>query len=660
MKYFIHREKLRKHVPQHCGRIKDRLICILLIPFNEIHKNNLMKKVLALLFINLFAVTLYAQKQGQARIDSLLESLNAGLSKNKEWADTGKVSLLLELAYEYHKADPNKGLKIAEEALQLSEKLNWRNGIASACNRMGLCYWAKAEYPKALEWQFKALPIFEETQNKKGIATVLGNIGLVYDGQRDYEKALEYHFKAMKLNNEMSDSSGIARNMGNIGMAYDAQADFKNSLDYYFKALNMYEAMNDKNGMARNLGNIGFVYNEQGNHIKALEYHFKALRMNLALGNKILTALNFGNIGEEYYNIANDTSSGWLNVRPDSLNRKSALQKGEDYLKKGIDMFREIGDYNSLQELYQYLSDLYWLKGNYKLSLESFREYATAKDSIFNADNRRKINRLESKRVEELHKKEIELKDLTIKKATNEKRILFAGIFLALCIAIVIYRQRTRISKEKERSEKLLLNILPSEVAEELKEKGSAEAKQFEKVTVMFTDFKGFTQISEKLSPAELVAEIHTCFKAFDNIISKYNIEKIKTIGDSYMCAGGLPVANKTNATDVVKAATEIQQFMQQHLQQRKTESKEPFEIRIGVHTGPVVAGIVGVKKFAYDIWGDTVNIASRMESSGEPGKINISGSTYELVSNKFNCVYRGKIQAKNKGEIDMYFVEHI
>jgi adenylate cyclase len=624
-----------------------------------------MKKVFILLFINLYAVNLYAQKQGQARLDSLLESLNAGLSKNKEWADTSKVSLLIELAYEYHKTDPNKGLKIAEEALQLSEKLNWKNGIASACNRMGLCYWAKAEYPKALEWQFKALPIFEETQNKKGIATVLGNIGLVYDGQQDYEKALEYHFKALKLNNEMSDSSGVARNMGNIGMAYDAQADFKNSLDYYIKALNMYEAMNDKNGMARNLGNIGFVYNEQGNHIKALEFHFKALHMNLELGNKILTALNYGNIGEEYFNIANDTSSRWRKVSPDSLNKINALQKGEDYLKKGIEMFREIGDYNSLQELYQYLSDLYWLKGNYKLSLESFREYATAKDSIFNADNRRKINRLESKRVEEMHKKEIELKDLTISKARNEKRILFTGIFLSLCIAIVIYRQRTRISREKERSEKLLLNILPSEVAEELKEKGSAEAKQFEKVTVMFTDFKGFTQISEKLSPAELVAEIHTCFKAFDNIITKHNIEKIKTIGDSYMCAGGLPVANKTNATDVVKAALEIQQFMQQHLHQRKNEGKEIFEIRIGIHTGPVVAGIVGVKKFAYDIWGDTVNIASRMESSGEAGKVNISGSTYQLVKDlpagqagKFNCIHRGKIQAKNKGEIDMYFVE--
>jgi adenylate cyclase len=208
------------------------------------------------------------------------------------------------------------------------------------------------------------------------------------------------------------------------------------------------------------------------------------------------------------------------------------------------------------------------------------------------------------------------------------------------------------------RSESLLLNILPKEIAEELKAKGSADAKQFDEVTVMFTDFKNFTRISEKLSPAELVAEIDTFFKAFDNITSNHNIEKIKTIGDSYMCAGGLPVANKTNANDVVSAALEIQKFVQNYAEQRIKNGKEPFEIRIGIHSGPVVAGIVGFKKFAYDIWGDTVNIASRMESSGEAGKVNISGTTYELVKDKFTCTHRDKIIVKNKGETVMYFVE--
>jgi adenylate cyclase len=211
---------------------------------------------------------------------------------------------------------------------------------------------------------------------------------------------------------------------------------------------------------------------------------------------------------------------------------------------------------------------------------------------------------------------------------------------------------------EKKKSDDLLLNILPAETAEELKSNGTSLAKNYELVTVMFTDFKNFTLASENMSAEALVGEINFCYSAFDTIISKFNLEKIKTIGDSYMCAGGLPVANITNATDTVKAAIEIQDFMNMEKAKRSSEGKPFFEIRIGIHTGPVVAGIVGIKKFAYDIWGDTVNIASRMESKGETGKINISGSTFEKIKNEFNCIHRGKIEAKNKGMIDMYFVE--
>lgn len=222
-----------------------------------------------------------------------------------------------------------------------------------------------------------------------------------------------------------------------------------------------------------------------------------------------------------------------------------------------------------------------------------------------------------------------------------------------------VVAEKKEVEKQKKRSDDLLLNILPEEVAEELKAKGSADAKLIEQVTVLFTDFKGFTKLSEKLSPKELVSEINECFSAFDRIMQKNGVEKIKTIVDSYMAAGGLPTANVTHAFDVVNAALEIQNFMLEHNRKRETEGKLFLDIRIGIHSGSVVAGIVGVKKFAYDIWGDTVNIASRMESSGEPGKVNISAATFELVKNKFICTHRGKITAKGKGDIDMYFVEN-
>lgn len=259
---------------------------------------------------------------------------------------------------------------------------------------------------------------------------------------------------------------------------------------------------------------------------------------------------------------------------------------------------------------------------------------------------------------EALAKAEQEKKDVIVRKELQRQKLLRNGFLIGFAVVLlfagVFLTQRNKIKKGKKRSDELLLNILPAETAEELKATGTAEAKDFDQVTVMFTDFKNFTQASEKMSAHRLVNEINRYFSEFDRIVSKFNIEKIKTIGDSYMCAGGLPVKNKTNAEDVVNAALEICDYMQKRISEADNLQ---LEIRIGIHTGPVVAGIVGIKKFAYDIWGDTVNIASRMESSGESGKVNISGTTHELIKDKFVCTYRGKIQAKNKGEIDMYFV---
>ncbi len=214
------------------------------------------------------------------------------------------------------------------------------------------------------------------------------------------------------------------------------------------------------------------------------------------------------------------------------------------------------------------------------------------------------------------------------------------------------------LEHEKRKSDELLLNILPSETAEELKKFGKAKAKRYDHVTVLFTDFKGFTKIAEQLTPEELVAEIDFCFRNFDAIIEKHGLEKIKTIGDAYMCAGGIPKPDVNNPKKVIEAALDIRDFMLRFEQDRKKEGRLFFEIRLGVHTGDVVSGIVGTKKFVYDIWGDAVNIAARMEDNSDEGKVNISGTTYELVKDNFTCEYRGKIAAKNKGEVDMYFVE--
>lgn len=216
----------------------------------------------------------------------------------------------------------------------------------------------------------------------------------------------------------------------------------------------------------------------------------------------------------------------------------------------------------------------------------------------------------------------------------------------------------TEAEISREKADSLLLNILPSEIAEELKEKGEVRPILYESATILFTDFKGFTQIAETLSPSDLVRELDSCFTQFDEIVHRYKLEKLKTIGDSYMCVGGIPAKNRTHAIDACLAALELQAFMNQMQSIKKQLGLPYWQMRIGIHTGPVIGGVIGKKKFAFDVWGDAVNTASRLESGGEVGKVNISQNTFELVDDFFETEYRGTIPVKNKGYMAMYFLE--
>jgi len=221
-------------------------------------------------------------------------------------------------------------------------------------------------------------------------------------------------------------------------------------------------------------------------------------------------------------------------------------------------------------------------------------------------------------------------------------------------------RNQRELEEEKAKSDKLLFNILPAETVEELKNKGKTKPRYYRMVTVLFSDIKGFTRIAEDYKPTDLVKRLDNLFREIDKIIEKHQLEKIKTIGDAYMAAGGVPLRDKENPINSVLAALEIQAFMEKEKSRPAYKNEEPWELRLGLHTGDVIAGVIGSKRIAYDIWGNTVNVANRMEMSGEPGKVNISGTTYEYIKPYFDCTYRGKIPAKNKGEIDMYFVEGI
>ncbi|MEW6208571.1 MAG: adenylate/guanylate cyclase domain-containing protein [Acidobacteriota bacterium] len=247
--------------------------------------------------------------------------------------------------------------------------------------------------------------------------------------------------------------------------------------------------------------------------------------------------------------------------------------------------------------------------------------------------------------------------------ASDEERLadvlislVFAQIFTGLLVMVL----SRNLNEERRKSDRLLLNVLPESIAEELKREDRVEPLHYPDASVLFTDFVGFTRIAEGLTPQSLIAELDECFRRFDRIAKRHHLEKIKTIGDAYMAAGGLPAVNRTHAVDSVLAALEIARCMEKMAEEKAAKNRSYWQVRIGIHTGPLVAGVIGQEKFAYDVWGDTVNTASRMESSGTAGRVNISSETYNRVKEFFECEHRGKIAAKNKGEIDMYFVSGI
>lgn len=250
-------------------------------------------------------------------------------------------------------------------------------------------------------------------------------------------------------------------------------------------------------------------------------------------------------------------------------------------------------------------------------------------------------------------------KQINITPVLNEKREVQNYVIIESDITKTKQSEQL-INEERNKVNKLLLNILPEETAEELKSKGKATPRFYRGASVLFADIQEFTKLAENLTPDELVAELQLYFMRFDNVMNNYYIEKIKTIGDAYMCVGGIPMRNKSHPFDTVLAALELQRIAKELAHERQMAGKRPWQIRVGIHTGPIVAGVVGVSKMTYDIWGDTVNIAKRIESSCVAGMVNVSANTYEYIKDYFICEHRGKVLAKNKGHIDMYFVRGI
>ncbi len=577
----------------------------------------------------------------------------------KASSDSVRVNEMLVLSKFYFSSDPDKAIQIANDALEIARRIHFDRGKALAFKNLGIAYYNQSKYVETLNnWQ-NSLAIYESINDKAGVANILSNMGAIYFNQGDDAKALEYYLKSLKPAEEINDTLRIVTALINIGAVYfNKPATHHRALEYYERALPLCIAIDDKDAIGMVTVNLGEIYFEKKNYDKALDFFNQSVA---AFAGSENTPYSLNNIGKVYAEMNRYEEA--IKYHREALEAATKLESKNDmaliylgiaqtYQKKG-DVKQSLENYIKARNLATETNATYQLKDIYQgmaLVYSELKDFGNAfryqsllialKDTIYNIDTDKKLGTLAFNY--EIEKKESQINLLTKDQEIKEQMIqrqklvrngFIGGFAVVMVFAGIFLMQRNRISKEKKRSDELLLNILP---------------------------FKNFTQASEILSPEELVAEINYCYSEFDKIITIHKLEKIKTIGDAYMCAGGLPVPNDSHPADVVAAGLAMVDFIEKNKKIRISQGKPYFELRCGIHTGPVVAGVVGTKKFAYDIWGDTVNTASRMESSGEAGKVNISGTTYELVNDKFACTYRGKIKAKNKGEIDMYFVDRI
>lgn len=605
--------------------------------------------------------------------------------------DTVRINKILGQADKLYQGQPDSAYSLAIQARDLSLAKNYRKGEGDAYKFMGLAFFFKGEVYQALENWLKALEIYKEIQDDYNIANTMSNIGSIYTYQEDDAKALEYHLNSLKAAERMDNKLLQFKALNNIAAVYFTKpATWDKALEYLYKCLeiskktkieeprlgmvfaNMGIIYSDKNELGqandnfnvalRYLGNdhpnsplplngLGKLQFKKKNYDQAIQFHSKAVSVAQAKNRPLLSQGYIG-LAESYLKKKNYEMAfaNYANAEKVAIEMTALTEQKEIYEKMAL-AYADVNDFSKAF--------------SYQVKLNKI------KDELYDEKIRKKVGFLQYDF--DLAKKQGEVDLLNKEKALTEANLqrqrtirwaFTIGFVLVFFIAFIIfrnYRAKVKINKildfQKDQIEALLLNILPSEVARELQDSGQATPRYYESVSVLFTDFKSFTSIADKMTPHELVDELNECFIAFDDITDKFNLEKIKTIGDSYMCACGIPTPDPDHALHIIKAGLAMQEYIIEKNKARKALGKVPWDIRVGIHSGPLVAGVVGKKKYAYDIWGSTVNIASRMESNGEPGQVNISASTYELVKDKYHCKYRGKIYAKNVGEIDMYFI---
>jgi class 3 adenylate cyclase/lipopolysaccharide biosynthesis regulator YciM len=536
-----------------------------------------------------------------------------------------------------------KAIEYYQKALKIREELDDKIGISNILGNMGSIYSKQSDYPKALASNFKALKINEEIDNKNGIASNLYRVGIIYEHQKDDAKAIEFYQKAFKISMEIGDQVGMSYSLIGIGNIYSNQSDYARALEYYQRALKIVENSGFKSLLATTSGNIGNIYFNQSDYARALEYYQKALKIFENIGAKDYKAEIFGNIGQTYLALSQDS----VNINPNELNEYVSLNKdinqnlSIEYLTESIKIFEEIGELDIRSQSLRRLTEAYEQKGEYKKAFESYKEYKELQDSVFNMEKGKEIASLSATREKEVAEKELKIQKLENVRRRNESYALYGGLgFLAL-VVIVIFRQRRQ-------SERLLLNILPAKIAKRLKRRKGDIADDIENASTVFIDLVGFTAYSKDKKASDVLKMLNQVFSRMDKLVLKHGLEKIKTIGDGYMAAAGVPEYQEDHAKRAAAFAIDVHR----ELEKFNSENSTDIKARIGIESGPLVAGVIGDMKFIYDLWGDSVNTASRMESTGTPNKVHITENfKLELEKHKNGFTFSEPVELEIKGK---------
>ncbi|MBL8005379.1 MAG: tetratricopeptide repeat protein [Candidatus Kapabacteria bacterium] len=547
-----------------------------------------------------------------------------------------------------------KSIHYFEASLKLSEELGIVKGISRNSGNLGVVYDRLSEYPKALEYFHYALEINTKLDNKVGVGINLSNIGNVYISLSNFSKAIEYLDKSLTISKEIDNKNGISTNLLNIGIVNYYLKNYPVALEYYEKSLEIERILDNKHGIARAIGNLGIVYLELEKYDLALNSFEQALSINKEINNKQNIAIDISNLGIvckalQQFDKAIDFFQQALEINY-SINDRHAIsvnlfnigslffllkdyEKASTYLEKSISLAESISNKVTLHECYKLKSEIFEHLGNSNEALILYKKFVSLKDEIQSEENNKKALQLD-------HQRKIE---------EDEKA------------------RQLKLARFQEQ-EKLLHNILPVNIADRILQQENFIADHFESVSVLFMDLVGFTPLSSIAPPKQLVYILDTIFQKADEVVERYGLEKIKTIGDGYLAVANVTKTLEEHQKATALAALELLKTMKEFNVSISsdlgntdwTKDMNEIQVRIGIHTGEVVAGVISKKKMTFDLWGDAVNVASRMESNSSAWKIHISDAFAKAIESQpeFTLIPRGEINIKGKGRMNTFWLE--